>query len=451
MIYVVGFCLVNLITPSQYISVGETQQKIETISEHFKSIFLKLSENDIPQITPKPLEQPFTTLEIKKAVNKLKNNKSPGYDKITSEHIKYAPCTFPLIAKILNDTVKSGENLEPLNLGLLTPLQKPGKEKGPSEYSRPVILLSSLRKILAICLIDRIQDKINTILPKTQAAYSHGRSGSELVFSFKILAEKAITSQNYEINLLLLDMSKAFDTIKRETLFNDLKSVLNYDELQIVRILLQDVKYSIKLENQTGDPFLTNIGSPQGDGISALFFIIYLAISLSKYNKNTEQASWSDDHTYSNRVEHKILPAGLEDHNYYVLNPNQQFTLDQQYADDIGWASTQSSIIRHIETEIPSLLNDRNLNINASKTEKYTVSRNSTDDWQNCKYIGSLLGTEADIERRKQLTNFAYHKLKSVFKSKHITESTKLRVFTELIESIFLYNFGEQPNALMTQ
>ena len=149
-------------------------------------------------------------------------------------------------------------------------------------------------------------------------------------------------------------MSKAFDTIKRETLFDDLKEVLNYDELQIVRILLQDVEYSIKLEDQVGDPFLTNIGSPQGDGISALFFIIYLAISLSKYNKNTEPASGCEDHTYSKGAEHKILPTGLEDHNYYLLNSNQHFTLDQQYADDIGWASTQSSIIDHIEKEVPT-------------------------------------------------------------------------------------------------
>ena len=53
-----------------------------------------------------------------------------------------------------------------------------------------------------------------------------------------------------------------------------------------------------------------------------------------------------------------------------------------------------------------------------------------------------MLGTEEDIERRTltQLTNFAHHKLKSIFKSKQITESTKLRVFTALIESIFLYN-----------
>ena len=186
--------------------------------------------------------------------------------------------------------------------------------------------------------------------------------------------------------------------------------------------------------------FPTNIGSPQGDGISALFFIIYLAISLSKYNKNTEPASGCEDHTYSKGAEHKILPTGLEDHNYYLLNSNQHFTLDQQYADDIGWASTQSSIIDHIEKEVPILLDNRNLKINASKTERYNISRKSTDDWKSCKYIGSLLGTQEDIDRRKQLTNFAYQSLKTIFSSKHITDNKKIRIFSALIESIFLYN-----------
>lgn len=134
-----------------------------------------------------------------------------------------------------------------------------------------------------------------------------------------------------------------------------------------------------------------------------------------------------------------LLPSHLEDHNYYTFT-NQQFTLDQQYADDIGWASTQDTIINHVEQKIPPILNDRNLQINASKTEKYTISRISSDDWKHCKYIGSLLGTEEDIERRKQLTNFAYYTLKSIFNDKHVTEDTKLRIFSALIESIFLYN-----------
>ena len=48
---------------------------------------------------------------------------------------------------------------------------------------------------------------------------------------FKTLAEKAITSCGYEINLQLLDMSKAFDTIEINTLIEDLKEILENDEL----------------------------------------------------------------------------------------------------------------------------------------------------------------------------------------------------------------------------
>ena len=50
------------------------------------------------------------------------------------------------------------------------------------------------------------------ISPITQTAYSRGRRTAVLLFSFKDLAEKEITSCGYQINLLMLDMNKAFDT-----------------------------------------------------------------------------------------------------------------------------------------------------------------------------------------------------------------------------------------------
>ena len=78
----------------------------------------------------------------------------------------------------------------------------------------------------------RINERVREhIIPQSQAAYSEGRSTTELVFAFKLLAEKAITSENYEINLLMLDMSKAFDTIQRGTLFEDLKEILEPDRI----------------------------------------------------------------------------------------------------------------------------------------------------------------------------------------------------------------------------
>ena len=43
----------------------------------------------------------------------------------------------------------------------------------------------------------------------------------------KIMAENAITSDSYEFHLLLLDMSKAFDTVHRTKLMQQLSGNIN--------------------------------------------------------------------------------------------------------------------------------------------------------------------------------------------------------------------------------
>ena len=89
---------------------------------------------------------------------------------------------------------------------------------------------------------------------------------------------------------------------------------------------------------------------------------------------------------------------------------------------------------------VPPALKDRNLFVNDAKTDKYEVKGNGNEEWKKCKYVGSLLDTEHDIIRRKQLANNTYNNLKDVFKSKKVTQETKLRLLQALVESIFLYN-----------
>ena len=79
-------------------------------------------------------------------------------------------------------------------------------------------------------------------IPQMQAAYQQGRSTTEMVFIFKVLAEKAITSKDLESTLLLSDMSKAFDTVKRKDLFEILKEVLNDDELHVINLLIENAR-----------------------------------------------------------------------------------------------------------------------------------------------------------------------------------------------------------------
>ena len=156
------------------------------------------------------MRTPFTKIEIINAIRRLKNNKSPGVDEVVVVHKQIAE-------------IYTGEYPIEITQGLLCPIQKPGKIIGPPQNLRPIILLSILRKILAICLMERISERIDNEIPPSQAAYRKGCSTTEHVFSTKLIIERTITSHSETIYLMLHDMSKAYDTINGSTLINELK------------------------------------------------------------------------------------------------------------------------------------------------------------------------------------------------------------------------------------
>ena len=99
-------------------------------------------------------------------------------------------------------------------------------------------------------------------LPISQAAYRKNRSTTEYIFATKLIIERTLSPTDETVYLLLLDMSKAFDSIKRNTLIDDLKNVLNQDERHLIRILL-DVKIAAKCGNYKNRFFSTDTGTPQ--------------------------------------------------------------------------------------------------------------------------------------------------------------------------------------------
>ena len=82
----------------------------------------------------------FTAEEIKSIAQRLGNNKASGPDQLNAEFINHAPMSiFKDIADIYNTTAETGDVPSALIHGLLCPLQKPGKKKGPPENLRPII------------------------------------------------------------------------------------------------------------------------------------------------------------------------------------------------------------------------------------------------------------------------------------------------------------------------
>ena len=94
----------------------------------------------------------------------------------------------------------------------------------------------------------------------------------------------AIITSNYTIYLLMLDMSKAFDTVNERHYFvrvlTILSEILDQDELHNLKLHTEDVKIPVKIEEELGKEITTDTGLTQVDCMSAFLFILYLAHAL---------------------------------------------------------------------------------------------------------------------------------------------------------------------------
>ena len=161
--------------------------------------------------------------------------------------------------------------------------------------------------------------------------------------------------------------------------------------------------------------------------LSALLFIVYLASSIKPLPPQIQQVDCN-----------RPLWSALD---WFVDKDKHKVEVDPKYADDITFVRTDESKINQIERLMPEMLKENNLYVNPTKTEKYTISRTSNGSWKKkCKLLGSLLDSDKDIKRRKGLAIDSFKTLENVFKSRHISEVIRLRIFKAYVESIFLYN-----------
>ena len=122
------------------------------------------------------------------------------------------------------------------------------------------------------------------------------------------------------------------------------------EELQILHILTNDVKIKVRVGSEYGLEFKTIIGIMQGDCLSAILFIFYLAHALAGHG-------------------HSITSNQPLQEN----QNNATFTVQPKYADDITYASTSYTVINHTKVIVPEKLKNFNLQVNETKTEEYEV------------------------------------------------------------------------------
>ncbi|XP_063695419.1 uncharacterized protein LOC134826846 [Bolinopsis microptera] len=172
---------------------------------------------------PRALNVPFTGVELHAATSSLKNGRANGPDGIPNELIKYSNSTVhEHYAGIINSCFET--HTFPISIGeaTITPLQKPKKPIGPLKNLRPLTLSNAARKILSMATLKRIEEKVNAFTGPWQCAYKRARSCADIVWCQRVLLS-VVQRKKWEYHRMDIDMSSAFDTIKRTTILELLK------------------------------------------------------------------------------------------------------------------------------------------------------------------------------------------------------------------------------------
>ncbi|RUS68769.1 hypothetical protein EGW08_023468 [Elysia chlorotica] len=165
-------------------------------------------------------------------------------------------------------------------------------------------------------------------------------------------------------------MSAAFDTIDRDILLQILKDIVEEDELSLIQFLLSNTHINTRINNaDINAPFTSNVGTPQGDGLSPVLFIIYLEHALKEVRKVIGEPK--------SPLEEKI-PREIA------------------YADDVDFVGLEYIDIDAVQRTLHKIYNLKvNLKVNIAKTEKTLLSKNE-DAWRSTKKVGSLMGDKED-------------------------------------------------------
>ncbi|GFR67651.1 very-long-chain enoyl-CoA reductase [Elysia marginata] len=146
-----------------------------------------------------------------------------------------------------------------------------------------------------------------------------------------------------------------------------INTIIDKDEVRTIRFLLSNTVVNTKVNKATEEkPFISNVGTPQGDSLSPVLFIIYLEHALRDIRTNISP------------------PTDIE-----------------RLLEFVKVEEVQKALERH------------RLFVNVDKTDFTTLSRN-VKDWRETKKVGSLIGDKEDVERRQQLSTTALLKLRNI-------------------------------------
>lgn len=257
------------ISPDSWVSYFK---KLLNLNQNTKSPFLDYVESSLPSIEKEandvgPLDFEITIDELNNTLKTLKNNKSPGPDKIRNEMFKDGDLVFQqTLLHVFNVILKSGKYPFAWKTSYILPIHKAKDTEDPENY-RGIALSDSISKIFCKIIDVRVVDylKEKGILKCNQNGFQKNLRTEDNIFILKTLLDKYVKKNKSSMYVAFIDFKKFFDTINRKALFYKMLKYGIYGNLyNIVKNAYDGCTYKVKTRFGLTKGFVSNNGVKQG-------------------------------------------------------------------------------------------------------------------------------------------------------------------------------------------
>ncbi|CAG9122135.1 unnamed protein product [Plutella xylostella] len=218
----------------------------------------------------------FTAKEVCMAIKSMSRGKSPGHDGLSIEHLQHAGPHLPrTLAMLYNLCIAHSYLPAEMLKTVVVPIvkNKTGDKCHKNNY-RPISLATIVAKVLDSLLNSELDKYLN--IHDNQFGFKQGLSTESAILCLKQTV-KYYTSRRTPIYACFLDLSKAFDLVSYDILWQKLSEAEMPPELNnIFKCWYQSQINVVRWSNALSEPYRLECGVRQGGLTSPKLFNLYV-------------------------------------------------------------------------------------------------------------------------------------------------------------------------------
>ena len=439
----------------------DREKILERWAEHFDSVLNRPSSINaeaiarLPQVeTNSSLDDPFTELEVKKAIGALSTGKAPGSDAIPAEVYKTGgACLISRLTELFNKMHNHESIPQEFKDASIIHLYKRKGNRQCCDNHRGISLLSIAGKILARVLLNRLLahlEQEESILPESQCGFREGRGTADMIFAARQLQEKC-QEQHQHLYTTFVDLTKAFDTVSRDGLWLIMAKFGCPDKfIAMVRAFHDGMLARVLDDGESSDAFPVSNGVKQGCVLAPTLFSMVFAAMLKDAFHDSVDAIPIHYRTDGNVFNLRRLQAKTK--------VKEEGVRDFLFADDCALNAGSEEGMQRSMDKLDTACDDFGLTISTKKTEvmhqpaphseyvepRITVKGQTLQAVDKFTYLGSTLSRtvqmDDEVSSRIAKASASFGRLRSnVWDRKGLNLQTKLKVYKAVVLPSLLY------------